>query len=127
MKNCEVLVSKPGDEKAAIALSAFIHGMAETQSVAIVKYIKRKNSEPKLAVLVPAIKPVWICIQCNFQNIDLLYINILPFSEDLRQYPFYSLLGENAKFKPNNQQLEAVENLIDHMDLMNAERDEDGF
>lgn len=37
-------------------LSAFIHGMYETNTVAVLRYIWRKNSQPKLMAAMPKIK-----------------------------------------------------------------------
>ena len=44
-------------------LSAFIHGMYETNTVAVLRYIWRKNSQPKLMAAMPKIKAdseVWM-------------------------------------------------------------------
>jgi hypothetical protein len=46
----------------------------------------------------------------------------LPFMEDIRQYTFPSL----SPTQPSVEQLAAVDNLISTMDLMTADRDEEG-
>ena len=37
-------------------LSAFIHGMYETNTVGVLRYVYRKNSPPKLMAAMPKIK-----------------------------------------------------------------------
>ena len=49
----------------------------------------------------------------------LFYIE-LPFAEDLRLYTFASL-DNNKKCQPSDEQLSAIDNLIDNMDLMRPE------
>jgi ATP-dependent DNA helicase 2 subunit 2 len=68
----------------------------------------------------PDIKADWEC----------LFFNKLPFSEDIRQYTFPSLL-ENAPdsrkaWVPTQEQLDAAEDIINSMDLMVAGTDDDG-
>lgn len=66
-----VFVPAPGDEQAAVALSALIHALEETGMGAIVKYAFRNNVEPKIGVLTAHIKlhyEVWRCntvLHCN--------------------------------------------------------------
>lgn len=60
----------------------------------------------------------------------------MPFADDLRKYPFASLERLTNKkgeivtkhpFLPTNEQMDAMENFVDAMDLMEAgEKDEDG-
>ena len=54
-------------QHAAVALSAFINGMYELNTVAIVRYCRAKNAAPKLGFLSPHIKQdyeVIIVINC---------------------------------------------------------------
>lgn len=115
--NVECIVPEPGDGSAAAALSALAHALAETGSLAIVRYVKRNKGNPYLGCLSPHIKPDFAC----------LYFCALPFAEDLRQYPFASLARPLRKaYAPSEEQLEATQALIDSMDLMTAATDEDG-
>lgn len=59
----------------------------------------------------------------------------MPFADDVRHYTFPSLLtlisrsGEEITkhpYIPTEEQLEAMDTFIDSMDLMEAEKDEDG-
>lgn len=53
MSNVEMFVAPPGDNDAAVALSALVHALAETGSAAIVRYVKRANALPYLGCLLP--------------------------------------------------------------------------
>lgn len=113
-ENVIAFVPQPGDQHAAVALSAFINGMYESNTVAIVRYCRAKNAPPKLGFLSPHIK----------QDYECLLFTALPFIEDLRQFSFASL-DANKKWLPSGEQQDAVDNLITAMDLTDAQRDED--
>eukprot|EP01102_Stenamoeba_stenopodia_P012456 TRINITY_DN3947_c0_g2_i1.p1 TRINITY_DN3947_c0_g2~~TRINITY_DN3947_c0_g2_i1.p1 ORF type:complete len:754 (+),score=228.50 TRINITY_DN3947_c0_g2_i1:208-2469(+) len=117
MGNVECIVAEPGDESAAVALSALVHALFETESVCIIRYVKRANSIPHLGVLMPHIKADYEC----------LFYCKLPFAEDIRQYPFASLDPSRARkaFVPSPEQLAATERLINSLDLMTAAKDDD--
>ncbi|KYQ93240.1 ATP-dependent DNA helicase [Tieghemostelium lacteum] len=120
MANTEVLVSPPGDTVAESSLSALIHAMAETNQVALVRFVKKANSSPNLGVLTPQIKADYEC----------LYYNTLPFTDDIRQYQFPPISPQNPltrkQFQPTPTQFSAAQELIDSMDLMTADHDEEG-
>lgn len=106
------------DEAAAVALSALIHALDETDMVAIVRYAYDRRSNPQVGAAFPCIKDTYEC---------LMYVQ-LPYMEDLRQYLFSSLKN-NKKFSPTEEQLSAVDSLIDSMSLMHddGETTEDLF
>eukprot|EP00026_Physarum_polycephalum_P002636 Phypoly_transcript_02644.p1 GENE.Phypoly_transcript_02644~~Phypoly_transcript_02644.p1 ORF type:complete len:733 (-),score=115.46 Phypoly_transcript_02644:534-2660(-) len=114
----ECVCAEPGEMNASIALSALIHALAETDSVAIVRYVAKNSGNVKLAVLSPCIKASYEC----------LYLAALPFSEDLRQYQFAPLDAKNIKkkFKPDEEQLKAAQDLIHSLDLTTAALDSEG-
>ncbi|XP_015762651.1 PREDICTED: X-ray repair cross-complementing protein 5-like [Acropora digitifera] len=114
-ENVIAFVPQPGDQHAALALSAFINAMYELNTVAIVRYCRAKNAAPKLGFLSPHIK----------QDYECLMFTALPFSEDIRQFGFASF-DANKKWIPSEEQQDAVDSLITSMDLTNAQRDEDG-
>lgn len=58
--------------------TALVHALEETDSVAIVRFVKRKNGTPILGALYPCIKP---------EN-EYFYLHKLPYAEDIRQFPF---------------------------------------
>ncbi|XP_015214713.2 X-ray repair cross-complementing protein 5 isoform X1 [Lepisosteus oculatus] len=99
-----------GDEHAAVALSALIHALDELQMVAVVRYAYDKRANPQVGAAFPCIKDKYEC---------LMYVQ-LPYMEDLRQFIFPSL--ENSKkFALSEEQLSAVDSLIDSMMLVEEE------
>lgn len=94
------------DEHAGIALSALIRALDQLKMAAIVRYAYNKISNPQVGAAFPCIKQDYEC---------LLYFQ-LPFTEDLRQFTFPSL--ESKKFIPSENQLSAVDSLIDSMMLV---------
>ncbi|NXA46680.1 XRCC5 protein, partial [Nothocercus julius] len=95
------------DENAAVAFSALIHALDELKVVAIVRYVYDRRCNPQIGVAFPCIKDAYEC---------LIYVQ-LPFMEDLRQYMFSSLKN-NKKYIPTEDQLSAVDSLIDSMNLV---------
>ncbi|KAL4218077.1 X-ray repair cross-complementing protein 5 [Mactra antiquata] len=116
-----MVVAEKGDEAAAVALSAIIHALHETEMYAIARRVYDARSSPKVGCLVPHIKLDYQC----------LFWFELPFMEDVRQFTFGSLPVKddnpsNKKYKPSEDQLSAVDNLITSMDLSTAGMDEEG-
>ncbi|XP_029460979.1 X-ray repair cross-complementing protein 5 [Rhinatrema bivittatum] len=99
------------DEAAAVAFSALVQALDEMDMVAIVRYAYDKRSNPQVGAAFP-------CIKEKYEY--LLYVQ-LPYMEDLRQYLFASLKN-NKKVIPTEEQLSAVDSLIDSMSLV----DDDG-
>ncbi|XP_063144905.1 X-ray repair cross-complementing protein 5 isoform X3 [Candoia aspera] len=95
------------DEVAAVALSALIHALNELDMVAIVRYVYNWKSQPQVGAAFPLIKNEYEC---------LAYVQ-LPYMEDLRHYMFSSLKN-NKKYTPTDDQLCAVDSLIDSMSLV---------
>lgn len=104
---CHIFVPQPGDEHAAVAFSALCHALEEKNMVAIVRYVARGNTDPKIGFLAPHIK----------SSYESLIFVALPFREDIRQYGFASLQGGKNK-EPSEEQLQAVDSLIDSMGLV---------
>ncbi|XP_018408053.1 PREDICTED: X-ray repair cross-complementing protein 5, partial [Nanorana parkeri] len=95
------------DDAAAVALSSLIHALDELDMVAIVRYAYDRRSNPQVGVAFPMIKEKYEC---------LAYVQ-LPYMEDIRHFVFSSL-ANNKKFKPTDEQLSAVDSLIDSMSLV---------
>uniref|UniRef100_A0A8C6Y2L3 X-ray repair cross-complementing protein 5 n=1 Tax=Naja naja TaxID=35670 RepID=A0A8C6Y2L3_NAJNA len=102
------------DEAAAVALSALINALSELDMVAIVRYVYDRRSYPQVGAAFPLIKDEYEC---------LVYVQ-LPYMEDLRHYMFSSLKN-NKKCAPTEEQLSAVDSLIDSMSLV-CEGDTEG-
>ncbi|XP_059149965.1 X-ray repair cross-complementing protein 5-like [Physella acuta] len=115
------VTAEKGDETAAVALSALINALYDTNTVAIARRVYASNSSPRIGCLIPHIKAKYEC---------LLWME-LPFCEDIRTFTFGSLpLHEdvvvNKKYKPTDDQLNKIDALIDSMDLTAALEGEDG-
>ncbi|KFP03339.1 X-ray repair cross-complementing protein 5, partial [Calypte anna] len=105
-----------GDENAAVAFSALVHALDELKVVAIVRYAYDRRSNPQIGVAFPYIKDAYEC---------LIYVQ-LPYMEDLRQYIFSSLKN-NKKCIPTEDQLSAIDSLIDSMNLVYEDDDGETF
>lgn len=105
------VISEPYDLPASLAFSSIVKACLDLDQVLIVRYVYRANLAPHLSVLLPYSKEVY----------DGFYMVDLPFAEDIRNYPFRSF----ESIKHNEEQLEAAEQLISSMDMMNIIYDED--
>ncbi len=92
------------------AFSAFVRATKAKDSVAICRFVYQNGRSPKLVALSPAVK----------DNYDCFYMNYLPTVEDIRDYQFKSLKPATRK------QIEAAQNFIQALNLMEGEADEDG-
>jgi ATP-dependent DNA helicase 2 subunit 2 len=114
----EYFVPDPNDEFAGESLSSLVRALEETESCAIVRYVKRNGAGVKLGALIPHIK----------RNYDCLIFVALPFSEDLRNYTFASLDPKTMvkrNLVPSEEQLDSAMKLVQSMDLEKA-KDRDG-
>ena len=105
---CHILTPQPGDQHAAVAFSSLCHALAEKKMVAIVRYVARGNTDPKLGFLSPHIKSQY----------DSLIFIALPYREDLRSYLFSSLENTKTQNQSTEQHDSAVDALIDNMGLI---------
>ncbi|XP_069675065.1 X-ray repair cross-complementing protein 5 isoform X2 [Periplaneta americana] len=99
------IVPQRDDECAAVALSSLIQAMQDLGQVAIARKVYRANTGPVLGALFPRITNHYQC---------LVFIE-LPYSEDMREFIFPPVATE--KSKPAKEQLDAIDALIDNMDL----------
>lgn len=106
---CHIFTAQPDDEHAAVAFSALCHALVEKEMVAIVRYVARGNTDPKVGFLAPHIK----------SSYESLIFVALPYREDLRQYQFAPLEGGKNK-PPTQEQLDAIDCLIDTMGLVKS-------
>lgn len=114
--NSEIVVPYAGDSCAAQAISALCHAMVRSGMVGIVRVVKRKNSGPILGVITPHIGT----------DSETLYLNRLPFNDDLRLYGFASLVETETSPNvpkhaiPTERQLNVTEDLINSLDMSEA-------
>ncbi|XP_065584388.1 caspase b-like isoform X3 [Artemia franciscana] len=104
-----IFVPRSGDQNSQVKLSAFIHALAESKKVAIVRRVYSDNMPPKVGFLSPVIKPSTEYLQ---------YITLI-YSEDVRKITFPSLLEEKKKL--TDDQKGAIDDLIDSMDLTSSD------
>ncbi|CAM9149816.1 unnamed protein product [Ascophyllum nodosum] len=107
MDETYVVVAEPESAQSAGAVSSLVRAMKNLNQVALVRFVKRKNSEPWLGVLIPdptgvVSHPRWL-----FQK--------LPFSEDVRDYTFPSFSKAPSSRKPSAEQERMSGSLIEAM------------
>ncbi|KAK7064784.1 SPOC domain-like protein [Favolaschia claudopus] len=116
----------PAQPEQQVAISSIAQAMYEKNAMAIARWVTKDGMDAKMGVLAP----------CIADGIDCLLWSQMPFADDVRKYTFASLdnliskkgevLKEHA-YIPTEAQLEAMDNFVDAMDLMDAgEKDEEG-
>ncbi|KAI0656800.1 SPOC domain-like protein [Cubamyces menziesii] len=116
----------PASPMQQVAVSSVVQGMSEQHVVAITRWVKSDDGDPRMGVLWPSV----------FEEIDCFLWVQMPFADDIRNFPFASLetlvnkRGEVIKehpYLPNKEQMAAMDRFVDAMDLMEAgEKDEEG-
>ena len=106
ISNADCVAAEPGNPHAAIALSALIHALLESEKVALCRLVARENAEPKLVVLFPHADAA----------IECFYAVQAPFCEDSRE----STLVFPPLPTPSQELLAAVDELIDSRVLDDA-------
>eukprot|EP00668_Euglena_longa_P001208 GGOE01001433.1.p1 GENE.GGOE01001433.1~~GGOE01001433.1.p1 ORF type:complete len:777 (-),score=239.27 GGOE01001433.1:160-2154(-) len=118
MGQCYIFAAPPGDSSACMAVASLAHAMYEMEMVAIVRYVRCRNAQPYLGVLFPKVKP----------DREFFYFNTLPFSEDLRQYPFNSPADTKQRLRTaEKDKLVAMEALVASLDLMKADHGQEAL
>lgn len=118
MKDTNIFIAEPGNTKAILAVSAVSRAMEETKKVGILRCVWRQGqANVVLGVLAPNIS--------DTSNVaDSFYFNVIPFVEDIREFPFASFDSLPASQKPNIVQQEAADNFVHMLDLAPPEREE---
>lgn len=115
--NASMLVAQKGNDKAALALSSFVHALYELESLAVARLVKKDMTEPAITLLSPLVEPDFEC----------LIENILPFAEDIRTYRFppldkvLTVSGKTLKEHrnlPKQDLLDAMSDFVDSMSLV---------
>ncbi|THG94528.1 hypothetical protein EW026_g6962 [Hermanssonia centrifuga] len=126
MGEVQYIWADPSSPVQQVALSSVVEAMYEKGAMAIARWVSKDGMDPKMGVLAPTV----------FENVDCFLWVQMPFADDVRKYTFASLdklinkKGEPVTkhpYIPTEKQLEAMENFVDAMDLMQAgEEDEEG-
>ena len=108
-----------------LAFSALVHGMIDTGTCAVARFVAKDMKEPQLLLLLPTVTNEVVC----------LYDVPLPFAEDVRTYPFPPLdkvitasgaVLTKHRLLPDDDLQEAMSNYVDAMDISMFGTDEDG-
>ena len=115
MGGVDIIIPEPNNQNAAQALAAFVKACTDfdVKKVILVRFVKRNNSPPKFGVLSPF----------NIDDEYGFYFNLLPFSEDIRDFAF-GTFEQNPNLKITPTQKEATKNLVSSMRLKTADEDE---
>ncbi|KAH9949516.1 SPOC domain-like protein [Amylocystis lapponica] len=126
MSEVQYVWADPASPMQQVALSSIVQAMYEKDTMAIARWVSRDGMDPKMGVFFPMM----------FDNVDCLMWVQMPFAEDVRNFPFASLdrlvtrkgeVLEQHPYLPTTEQMDAMENFVDAMDLMDAgEKDENG-
>lgn len=123
MSNVSIIIAQRANDKAALALSSFIHALFELESYAVARLVTKENKAPLMVLLAPSIEPDYEC---------LLEVQ-LPFAEDVRAYRFPPLdkvitvsgkVMKEHRNLPNDDLVDAMDKYVDTMELV--EKDENG-
>ncbi|KAI9929275.1 ATP-dependent DNA helicase II subunit 2 [Aspergillus wentii] len=124
MSTTNILTAQRANDKAALALSSFIHALFELDSYAVARLVAKENKAPIIVLLAPSIEPDYEC---------LLEVQ-LPFAEDVRTYHFPPLdkvitvsgkvITEHRNL-PNDDLVEAMGKYVDSMELADNDEDEE--
>ncbi|KAG6820237.1 hypothetical protein H0H93_003600 [Arthromyces matolae] len=126
MGEIQYVWADPTSSKQQAALSSIVKAMDKKGAMAIARWVSKDGMDAKMGVLTPV----------SFDEVDCLIWAQMPFADDVRKYTFASLdklvnkKGEvltEHPFIPTEEQLEAMDDFVDGMDLMQAgPRDEEG-
>jgi ATP-dependent DNA helicase 2 subunit 2 len=115
--------------KAEIEIKSLIYAMWGQGKYAIVRFVRRDGSEPKLGILAPQIRDEALGF-----NFDCFFFVEAPFREDLKRFTFPPLdrvvnregkeLYEHTSL-PSKEMQGCMDDLVHSMDLMDAEVDLD--
>ncbi|CAA0277623.1 ATP-dependent DNA helicase 2 subunit KU80 [Arabidopsis thaliana] len=118
MKDVNIVVPDPSKEKSVLAVSAIAREMKETNKVAIVRCVWRNGQgNVVVGVLTPNVSE-------RDDTPDSFYFNVLPFAEDVREFPFPSFNKLPSSWKPDEQQQAVADNLVKMLDLAPSAEEE---
>ncbi|KAJ7585617.1 SPOC domain-like protein [Mycena floridula] len=124
MSEVQYIWADPASPKQQVALSSIVQAMEQKEVLAIGRWVSKDGMDPKMGVLQPRM----------FDKVDCLLWTQMPFSDDVRKYTFASLDNLISKgnvltthpYIPTEAQMKAMDDFVDSMDLMKADKDDDG-
>lgn len=123
MSTTNIIIAQRANDKAALALSSFIHALFELDSYAVARLVTKENKPPNVVLLAPSIEPDYECLM-EAQ---------LPFAEDVRTYRFPPLdrvITVSGKVMTEHRNLpsdglqNAMDKYVNSMEMVDT--DEDG-
>jgi ATP-dependent DNA helicase 2 subunit 2 len=125
MSETHFIIADMVDDKAKMAFSSLIHALFELDSYAVARFVSKDNKHPVLLILAPSIEADFECLlDCE-----------LPFAEDIRGYKFppldriITVAGKTIhkhRNLPEPKLQQAMDELVDSMDLSAFGKDDDG-
>ncbi|THC91303.1 hypothetical protein EYZ11_009227 [Aspergillus tanneri] len=117
MSTTNIIIAQRANDKAALALSSFIHALFELDCYAVGRLVMRENKPPVIVLLAPSIEPDYEC---------LLEVQ-LPFAEDVRTYRFPPLdrvitvsgkVVTTHRNLPSNDLQDAMDKYVNSMEMV---------
>lgn len=124
MSNTNVIIPQRANDKAALALSSFIHALFEIQNYAVARLVTKEAKSPLVVLLAPSIETDYEC---------LIEVQ-LPFAEDVRSYRFPPLdkvvtvsgkVVTEHRNLPSDSLQDAMSKYVDSMEL--EYKDDEGY
>lgn len=122
--NTNVIIPQRANDKAALAMSSFIHALFELENYAVARLVTKEAKPPIVVLLAPSIEKDYEC---------LIEVQ-LPFAEDVRSYrfpPLDKVVTVSGKFVTEHRNLpsdslqDAMSKYVDSMDL--EYKDDEGY
>ncbi|KAB8078283.1 SPOC like C-terminal domain-containing protein [Aspergillus leporis] len=124
MSNTNIIIAQRANDKAALALSSFIHALFELECYAVARLVMKENKPPVIVLLAPSIEPDYEC---------LLEVQ-LPFAEDIRTYRFPPLdkvitvsgkVVTQHRNLPSDDLLDVMGKYVNSMELVDTDENGD--
>ncbi|KAF7589780.1 ATP-dependent DNA helicase II subunit 2 [Aspergillus hancockii] len=124
MSNTNIIIAQRANDKAALALSSFIHSLFELECYAVARLVMKENKPPVIVLLAPSIEPDYEC----------LFEVQLPFAEDIRTYRFPPLdkvitvsgkVVTQHRNLPSDDLLDVMGKYVNSMELVDTDENGD--
>jgi ATP-dependent DNA helicase 2 subunit 2 len=116
MNTVDLVVPEEDDTASLKIFSSLLTALEEANKVAIMRYVKRTNSDPIVVCASPYI---------DSDDQKILCLNHIPFDEDLREYLFSNFMSDDRRGVSDHQR-SSVRNLINALDLTKIQANDAG-
>ncbi|PWN41771.1 SPOC domain-like protein [Ceraceosorus guamensis] len=130
MGETSYVLASPGNGEAQLKISALVKAMIELGKIALVRNVKKRDADPKLAALIPIPKDP----ESGSEADHFVYAEV-PFANDFKRLifpPLEYVVDRNGvehrehHLLPTREMQSAMDDLVDSMDLMEAYEEPDG-